>query len=253
MHCRETLQEMYEENASSIRYTRTNHDGKVIKWDYQLYYNRYGLLIRCIDMRSKPNTSVVYFYDKFKRIAIEVSSTLSSQELTSLQKFYYNEVGKLSNSSVSYMRYDGKESYPSTSISKYTYKGNDEIRITDSPSEEESGVSVFTSVRDEKNREIEDKATHNNEVCYWTKKEYEGDTTKISELGEDGNVFEVITRTYWKEGDIEFSKTVTDTSTIIESTIYEKNDKGHWIKYTEFRNNEVKNIELREITYFPKL
>jgi hypothetical protein len=218
--------------------------------NYDLFFNRKGLLLHSVHTEKNKNYKVIYGYNR-KGILLTAMSLLSEKnELISLSEFEYDEKGRIERETVRSFYYS--LGYDVTEERIHTYKDNKEEILMTSDDEDEDEHTLYLTY-DSKQRVMEEKAIRGeNELVYWNKNEYDKNDNLIKEisLGENGEpdgVYEFLpvnnrlaTGYHYKSKDTNYLREYSFTF----------NDKGHWVNQVMLNDGEPRYFYDRIIEYY---
>ena len=217
--------------------------------NYDLFFNRKGLLLHSVHTEKNKNYKVIYGYNR-KGILLSAMSLLSEMnELISLSEFEYDEKGRIERETVRsfYYRLDRKV----ISQCIHTYKENIHEMLMTSDDESEDCTFYYTS--DNMGRVIEEKAIRGeNELVYWNKNEYDKDDNLIKEIsldehGQPDGVYEFLP---FKNGLTSGYKYKSKDTNYLKEYSFTFNEKGHWVNQVMLNDGEPRYFYERTIEYY---
>lgn len=217
--------------------------------NYDLYFNRQGLLLHSVHTEKNKNCKVIYGYNR-RGILLSAMSLLSEKnELISLSEFEYDEKGRIERESVRSFYYSLDFNVISECV--HIYKENiHEILMTSDDDEEDC---TFYYTYNNKKRVIEVKAIRGeNELVHWKKYQYDKDDILIKEIliGENGQpdgVYEFLpdingmtTGYHYRSNEINYLREYSFTF----------NEKGHWVNQVVLNDGDPIYFYDRIIEYY---
>lgn len=219
--------------------------------NYDLFFNRKGLLLHSVHNEERDKFKVIYGYNKGMLISA-MKLVSEKNELISLSEFMYDEKGRIKTETV--LRFHSRSEHDVIKHHFYTYTDNKkEVFMVNEDYDDEDEYTIFTTY-DHKQREIEDKAFRNeDELIFWYKNEYDKDDNLIkvislNELGETEGVYEYFTP--FKKGFSSGYNYKSKDSSYLKEFSYTFNEKGHWINEVMIIDGEPKYFFDRTIEYY---
>ncbi len=217
--------------------------------NYDLFFNRKGLLLHSVHIEKNKNYKVIYGYNH-KGILLSAMSLLSEKnELISLSEFEYDEKGRIERETVRSFYYSLDPIVISECI--HTYKENIHEILMTSDDEEEDCTFYYNS--DNMGRVIEEKAIRGeNELVYWNKNEYDKDDNLIKEIsldeyGKPNGVYEFLP---FKNGLSTGYKYKSKETNYLREYSFTFNEKGHWVNQVMLNDGEPRYFYDRTIEYY---
>jgi hypothetical protein len=218
--------------------------------NYDLYFNKQGLLLHSVHFETHKNYKIIYGYNRKGKLLSTIQLMSESNELLELSQFTYDVKGRISKEIV--YSYEYNTYPPSLRECEHSYDGNCTKTLLKS-SDDENNYCTFFSIFDNENKLIETKAIrHEDELMYWNKYEYDCAGLLKKEISLDENGFQV--------GLYEFLPHINGLSkgyrfsssdkSYLREIAYEFNEKGHWITQVLFNDDEPRYFYEREIDYY---
>jgi hypothetical protein len=251
----------YAENAKQVKVrasypkilSRPNPNAEFVKSspNYDLYFNKSGLLIECAQLDK--NRRVVFKYNEFNLLEkIQIFRT-GGKYIIETTTFYYDDNRRLIQEVISDIGYGDDDSPPQIN---YDYNGATRT-ITLPPDLYSKDLGTFTCVHNHLNQIVEEKGIRNeDEIISWARFEYNSQGEKVREisLDIDGNP-DGYCEFYYNEKGLEtgfksFNKEGVYTG-FYNDRLYQYNEKGDWINHVltdEFGAPKI--IYDRSIEYF---
>lgn len=218
--------------------------------NYDLFFNRKGLLLHSVHTEKTKKFKVIYGYN-CKGILIATKSLLSEKnELISLSDFEYDEKGRIATETVRSFYYSLE--YDVTEERIHAYTDNKEEILMTSDDEKENEHTLYLTY-DSKQRVVEEKAIRNkDEFVYWNKNEYDKDDNLIKEIslnehGQPEGVYEFLPFKYGLTSGYNYKSKDTN---YLREYLYTMNEKGHWINQVMMNDGEPRYFHDRIIVYY---
>ena len=218
--------------------------------NFELFFNRKGLLLHSVHAERNRNYKVIYGYDHKGVVQSAMSLVSETNELISTSEYEYDDEGRIETETV-YSFYFRSEEF-GVSQCNHSYKGNFHEVLMTSEFEDEEDCTFFTTY-DDKKRIIEEKVIRGeNELIYWKKSEYDMDNSLIKELsfdekGEPDGVYKFfISKDGMTTGYIYESKEINYK----REYVYINNEKGHWINQVLMKDGEPRYFYDRILEYY---
>lgn len=218
--------------------------------NYDLFFNRKGLLLHSIHTEKPKNYKVIYGYNH-KGILIAAMSLLSEKnELISISEFAYDDKGRIETETVRSFYYS--LGYDVTEERIHTYTDNKEEILMTSDDEEEDEHTLYLTY-DSKQRVIEEKAIRNeDELVYWNKNEYDKDDNLIKEIslnehGQPDGVYEFLP---FKNGLTSGYNYKSKDTNYLRECSFTLNEIGHWTNQVMMNDGEPRYFYDRTIEYY---
>ena len=228
--------------------------------NYDLFFNRKGLLLHSVHTEKRKNFKGIYGYNN-KGILVSAMKMLSEKnELLSLSEFVYDEKGRIKTETCYHKYYTLGYDVKKQHIHTYTDQ-NEEILMIDNREYEEE-YTCFIKY-DDKQGEIENKLIRNfahrsdefkwnDELVWWSKYEYDKNESLISEIsldkhGQQDGVYEFLPSINNMNAGYKFSG---KDSAYLREHSYTFNEKGDWINQVVMNDGEPKYFYDRTIEYY---
>lgn len=217
--------------------------------NYDLVFNRYGILMHSIHDEELNKYKVIYGYNNMG-VLISAMKLLSEKNiLLAISDFNYDENNRIfSETKRSFFR-DGSEE---TNKRLHKYIGNKEEIFMTSDFEEEDEYTYYNTF-DNNKRLIEQRVVRNNEeLVWWNKNEYDsfGNLKQQISLDDNGNpdgIYEYFPFTNGLETGYKYK---SEEKNYIREYTYKFNDKKDWISQVTLNDGEPMYFHERIIEYF---
>lgn len=218
--------------------------------NYDLFFNRKGILLYSVHTEKHNNFKVIYGYNR-KGILIAAMSLLSeNNELLSTSEFAYDEKGRIETETCRFFYYSSE--YDKMEEHIHTYTDNKEKILMTSDDEDEDEHALYLTYNSNQ-RVIEEKAVRNEEeLVWWHKNEFDKDNNLIREisLGVDGEPDGVLEFLPVKNGLASGYNCISKDNNYLREYSYTLNEKGHWINQVVMNDGEPRYFYDRTIVYY---
>jgi hypothetical protein len=218
--------------------------------NYDLYFNRKGLLLHSVHTEKQHNFKVIYGYNRKGNLISAMNLLSEKNELISLSEFEYDEEERIETETVRSFNYSLGCDYTSEYI--HTYADNKKNIYMTNDNEEEDEHTLYLTF-DSKQRVIEEKVIRNeDELVWWNKKEYNNDNNLIKEIslggnGEPDGVYEFLPVNNGMATGYHYKSKETN---YLREYLYTFNEKGHWVNQVVLNDGEPKCFYDRTIEYY---
>ena len=217
--------------------------------NYELFFNRKGLLLHSVHTERTRKSKVIYGYTHKGLLVSAMSLASETNELLSLSEFSYDNKGRIEKETVCAF-YFGLAKGKITREYHHRYSGNqEEISIM----EEEDDEYIITYHYDGGQNVIEEKAIRNgNELILWHLYSYDvnGKIVKEISLDENGRQDSIKEFHHFDEGARTGYIEMSDGVQIRRESITTVNEQGHWIEEIILEDGEPSWICERSIEYY---
>jgi len=219
--------------------------------NYDLFFNRKGLLLHSVHTEKNYNYKVIYGYNN-KGILIAAMRLLSEKNiLLSLSEFIYDKKERIKTETCHYQYFTS--GYDETEQYIHTYTNNKEEIYMTTDNKEEDEHTLYLTYDSKKHRVIEEKAIRNeDELVWWHKNEYDKEDNLVKEfsLNKNGNtdgVYEFFPPINGMDAGYNFAD---KDSQYRRDYSYTFNDKGHWTNRVVMNDGEPRYFHERIIEYY---
>jgi hypothetical protein len=219
--------------------------------NYDLYFNRHGVLLHSVHMEKNNNFKAIYGYNR-KGVLISIMTLLSEKnELLSMSEFEYDKQGRIETETDRSFFYNPDEVLTTEYI--HTYADNKEEIFMSSDSELDEDEYTEYLTYDNKLKVIEDKLIRNEEeLVWWNKTEYNstGEIAKEFSLNSRGEPDGVYAFLKTENGMSKGYNFTSERSNYLREYDYTFNKQGHWIHQVMLNDGEPRYFYDRAIEYY---
>ncbi len=216
--------------------------------NFDLYFNREGLLLHSVHFERNIKVKIIYGYDKRKRIISIMKLSCVKNELIEISEFTYNVKGRIEIENI--RSFYNNPDWNEVTKHIHTYLDNQEKIFITSDNDDEDEYT-FCMTYDNNKMVVEGKAIRNeDELIWWGKNEYNETGVLVKEISIDENgeqeiIYELIPKEKTTDN-IADSKNLHNQG----ENIYKYNKNGHWINKVWVDDGVPKEIYDRTIEYY---
>lgn len=218
--------------------------------NYDLQFNRQGLLLQSTHVEKRSPFQIIYAYDRKGRLVSAMKVSYLKNELLSISEFTYDGQGRIELEQCrTFFHIFGH-----VALTKriHTYKGNTEEILLTSDDEEEDEHTFYLTY-DDKHRVIEDKSVRNeDELVVWYKSQYNdnGDIVKCVFLNENGEEENRDDHFPFVNGMDTGYKNTSKKDSYIREHRYEFDENNRWINQVSLLNGVPQYIYEKKFEYY---